>query len=178
MYDFLKRRYLSIRTRTRKSQITESAMQSVKRDCCRSIMISYYNLIGNPKNFLNTYETVVYLNCSPNRTVHPKGEKTISIMVGGSSSTRFTLAVTITMDGSKFSLFVIFKGTPGGSVERSLNSTLPDGIIGCVQPKAGMDNKTMTIWYNSVVKPYIAGYNGTTGLLLDDFNCHHSERFI
>ena len=129
-------------------------------------MISYCNLIGNPKYSLNMDETAVYLNCSPNRTVYPKGEKTVSIMFGRSSSTRFTLAVTIVMDGSKLPLFVIFKGTPGGNIERSLNSTLPDGIFGCVQPKAWMDNRTMTIWYNSVVKPYISGYNGTTGLLL------------
>ena len=48
-------------------------------------MTSYHNLIGNPKYLLNMDETAVYLNCAPNRTAHPKGEKTISIMVGGSS---------------------------------------------------------------------------------------------
>ncbi len=34
-YDFMNRRHLSVRTRTRRSQITESAMQSVKQDYCR-----------------------------------------------------------------------------------------------------------------------------------------------
>ena len=100
-------------------------------------MTSYCNLVGNPKYYLNIGETAVYLNCSPNRTVHSKGENTVSIMVGGSSSTRFALAVTI-----------------------------------------AMGNRTMAIWYNSGVEPYIAGYNSTTGLLLDDFKCNQSESFI
>ena len=63
---------------------------------------------------------------------------------------RFSLAATIAMDVSKLPLFVIFKGTPGGNVERSLTSILPDGIIGCVQPEAWMHSRTMTIGYNSV----------------------------
>ena len=133
VYEFLKRRNLCIRTRTRRSQITESAMQSVKRDYCRNLMTSYCNLISNPKYFLNKYETAVYLNCAPNRAVHLEGGKKFSCMIGGSSSMRFTLAVTIAMDGSKLPVFVIFKGTPGESVERSLSSVLPSGVIGCVQ---------------------------------------------
>ena len=109
VYDFLKRRNLSMRTRIHKSQITESAIQSGKRDYCRNIMIPYCNLIGNPKYFLKIDETAVYLNFSPNRSVHPKREKTVSIMVGGSLSTRFTLAVTIATDGRQLLLFVILK---------------------------------------------------------------------
>ena len=84
MHDFIKRRNLSMYNRTRKSLINESVMQSVKRDYSRNAMISYRNLIGNPKYFLNMDETAVYLNCTSNRTIHPKGEKIVSIMVGGS----------------------------------------------------------------------------------------------
>ena len=152
-------------------------MQLVKGDYCRNVMTSYCNLIGNSKYFLNMDETAVYVNCVRNRTVHPKGEKTVSIIVGGLSSMRFTLSATITIDGSKLPLLVIFKGTPVGSVERSLSSKLPAGIMSCVQSKAWIDNRTMTIRYNSVIKPYIAGYNGSTGLLLDNFKCHHNENF-
>ena len=43
-----------------------------------------------------------------------------SIMVGGTSSRRFTLAVTVAMDEAKLPLFVIFKGVPGGRIEKSL----------------------------------------------------------
>ena len=84
-------------------------MQSVKRDYCRNAMTFYCNLIGNPKSFINMDEAAVYLNCAPNRTVHLKGEKTVSATIKRSSSMRFTLSLPIAMDGSKLPLFVIFK---------------------------------------------------------------------
>ena len=58
----------------------------------------------------------------------------------------FTLAVTVEMDGTKISLLVIFKGKLGGSVDKQLPEIVPRGIIGCVQKKAWMDNRTMQIW--------------------------------
>ena len=65
----------------------------------------------------------------------------------------FALAATIAMDGSKLPSSVIFKGTPGDIVEISPTFIVSDSIIECVQPKTYMDNRTMTIQYNSVVKP-------------------------
>ena len=72
-------------------------------------MIPYCNLICNPKYSLNMDETAMYLNCAPNRTVHPKEEKTVSIMVGGPSSMRFKITVTIARDGSKLPTIAILK---------------------------------------------------------------------
>ena len=137
VYEFMKRRRLSVDTRTRKSQITAAAMQSVKQDFCRRLISSYNNTIGNPFLLVNMDETAVHLNCSPNRTVHPKGEKTVSIMIGGTSSTRFTLAFSVAMDGSKLPSFAIFKGVPGGRVDKSLADVLPRVVNGCVQRKGG-----------------------------------------
>lgn len=67
--------------------------------------------------------------------MHVKEERTVSIRVAASSSTRFPLAVSVAMDVTKLFLFVTFKRKPGGSVERSLPSILPIGVIGCVQSK-------------------------------------------
>ena len=72
-------------------------------------MIFYCNLIGNLKYFLSMDEIAVYINCAPNRTFHLKEEKTVYIVVRGSSSMRFTLAVTIEMDESELLKFVILK---------------------------------------------------------------------
>ena len=80
----------------------------------------------------------------------PKEERTVSIRVGGSSSRGLTLVVWVTMDGTKLPLFVKFKGKPGGSVERSLPSILSAGVIGCVQMKARMDDRTWVYGTNSV----------------------------
>ncbi len=99
----------------------------------------------------------------------------MSIMIGGASSAPFTLAVSVSMDGTKLPLFVIFEGKPGGTVEKQLPDTVPDCIVACVQRKALMDDLTMRIWYDRVYKPHISNCQGQSGLLLDDFFCHKSQ---
>ena len=153
-------------------------MQPVKRDFCRRLMTSFQSRISNPKYLINMDETAVHLNCTPTRTVHPKGEKTISINIDNSNTARITVAVSVAIDGSKFPLFVIFKGKPGGKIEKSLDVILPDGIVGCVQRKGWMENVTMDIWYNKVYRPYIAGFDGESGLLLDDFKVHKNSEIL
>ena len=122
MYDLMKRRNLSVWTRTRTSQILNAAMQLVKDAYCHRIMTSYNLRINNPKYLLNIDETAVYLKCSPKRTMYLKGENIVSVMIGGSSSMRFTLTVTVAMDRTKLPLFVIFKGKQVGTVEKQLTT--------------------------------------------------------
>ena len=99
------------------------------------------------KYLVDMGETAVCLNRSPTRTVHPKGERTIAIRIGSDTSSRFTLAVTVAMDGTKLPLFEIFKAKVGGSVEPDLPSILLAGLYGCVQPNAWMDERCMRMWY-------------------------------
>ena len=135
VHDFMKRRRLCVRVRTRKAQITNAAMQSVKQDYNQRIMTSFNTHIRDPHYLVNMDETAVYLNCSPSRTVHQEVGKTVSIMIGGTSSRSFTLAVTVAMVGTKLPLFVIFKGVTGGRIEKSLTGELPEGVVGFVQRK-------------------------------------------
>ncbi len=72
---------LSVRMRTRVSQITADAMQPVKQNSCKRIMTSFRNRINNPKFLVNMDETAVFLNCTPIRAVDPTGERTVSIRV-------------------------------------------------------------------------------------------------
>ena len=106
---------------------------------------------------MNMDGTAVCLNCSPSHSVHQKGEKTVSIMIGGTSSRRIPLAITVAMDGKKVSFFVIFKGFPGGRFEKSLTSELPESVVGCVQRNGWIYSRTTNIWYESVFKPYVSG---------------------
>ena len=66
-------------------------------------------------------------------------------------------------------LFVIFKGTPVGKVDKQLTALFPVRILGCAQKKGWVDNRTMRIWKDSVYGPYIASNSNNSGLLLDDF---------
>ena len=61
-YKFMKRIHLSVGTRTRKSHITNAAMQSVKQDFSRRLMTLYNGLIRIPRFLLNMDETAVFLN--------------------------------------------------------------------------------------------------------------------
>ena len=137
-------------------------------------MTSYKHRINDPHFLHNMDGTTVYPNCSPNRTVHMKGEKAVSVIMSGASSMRFTLAVTVAMDGMKLPLCVVFKGTPGRKVEKQLPDIIPAGILGCVQKKGWMDNRTMRIWNEQAYRPYIASNSNKLGLLLDDFVCQKS----
>lgn len=56
-------------------------------------------------------------------------------MIGETSATRFTLAVSITIDGTNLLSFVMFKGKPGGKIEKSLREIFPDRILGSMQNK-------------------------------------------
>ena len=93
---------------------------------------------------VNMDQTNVYFNCAPQTTVHRKGERTISVKIGGSSS-RLTLCVAVAMDGTKLPLFVVMKGQPGGRIEKQLHDLLPTGVFGCCQPNAWVDKRAMRI---------------------------------
>ena len=56
-------------------------------------------------------------------------------MIGKSNFERITVALSVALDGIKLSLFVIFKGKPGGRIEKSLPDIVPRGIVGYVQRK-------------------------------------------
>ena len=82
----IKRRCLCVRVRTRKREITKAEMHSVKQDYYRCIMTSFNTHIRDIHNRINKDETAVYLNGAPSRTVHQEGEKTVAVMIGGTSS--------------------------------------------------------------------------------------------
>lgn len=74
---FLSRNDLTVRVRTRVSQITDSVIQSAKFDYCRRVMTTYNMRVGNPKFLCNIDQTPLYMNCAPNLTVHRRSERTV-----------------------------------------------------------------------------------------------------
>ena len=99
-------------------------------------------------------------------------------MVVGSSSIKFTLSVIVSMNGTKLSFFVIFNGVPGGRVNKSLPSTISGGNIGCAQHKPWIDNRKISLCYDSVYKPYVTASNSHSVLLFGDFKCHSSPELL
>ena len=57
---------------------------------------------------------------------------------------------------------------PSGSVAKQLLNILPNRIIGCVQAKRQMDDRTMGPLYECVHKPYISSCERESGFLYED----------
>ena len=55
---------------------------------------------------------------------------------------------------------------------KTLRNILTEGVVGCGQPKGWMDNRTMSIWYELIYRPYVSQFDGEAALLLDAFVCH------
>ena len=80
---------------------------------------------------------MIYLNCALKPTVHLKGQKRFSVIIGASSSSRFTLTVIVVMDGTKLPLILIIKRKQKVAVEKRLQSILFQVAIGCVHENSG-----------------------------------------
>lgn len=69
----------------------------------------------------------------------------------------------------------VYKGKPGGRIEKREFSTFENGAFYTVQEKAWMDEKIMLKWVDKVLKPYVDTIG--TGIIcpilfLDSYRCH------
>lgn len=86
--------------------------------------------------FVNMDKTAVFFEAEQKRTVHYEGENTISIKIIGRNSRRMPVCVAVLSNAAKLPLFLIFIGQPGGCIELSLPSILPQNTFGFCQAKS------------------------------------------
>ena len=144
--NFISCRNLSSHTVTRVSQITDRTIQIFNHAYYRRFMTSHNCPISNSKHPITVDETAIHLNHYPKRSIQSNSSKTVTVNIEISSSTRFTLAASVAIDGSKLPLFGIFKTKPGRKVEKSLPDIFPCKILNCFQRKACIDDQTMEVW--------------------------------
>jgi hypothetical protein len=70
--------------------------------------------------FLNMDQTAVYYNSNHVTTVDFVRAKAIQVAVNDCKSKRVTAALTVASNGAKLRPFVVFKGRPGGRINREL----------------------------------------------------------
>ena len=75
-------------------------------------------------------------------------------------------------------MFVIFKGKHDGNIEKDLPSIMSAGMLGCTQNKAWWNERAVLKCYDSVKKPYIADYDGASGLLLGNCKVRTTESLV
>eukprot|EP00171_Calliarthron_tuberculosum_P014778 IDg14778t1 len=98
------------------------------------------------------------------------------ILIGGSEANR-TVCVTVAVNVTKLSFFVVFEAAPRGRIENSLAENLPEVVLGICQLKDWMDERRMHIWYKKIWKQNVEGRMGISMILLDYFLCHVQDEF-
>lgn len=89
-----------------------------------------------------------------------------------SSTMRIAMAVAVTASGVMLTPLLVFKGKPGGRIEREIVVYTTEGLF-AVQQKAWMDERMMLDWFDRILKPYVAtAPRGIHPFLLDSYRCH------
>ena len=99
---------------------------------------------------LNMDQTLVYFLMSPKKTLKIVGTKTVHVRSSTNNTKRATVAVTIAADGTVLPAAVIFKGKPGGRIEKTEFETFPHINHYHMQEAAWMDEKVMLAWVEGV----------------------------
>ncbi len=101
-------------------------------------------------------QTPVFFSMESKRTLELAGQKTIHMRSSTSDTKRATVAVTVTASGHQLPLTVIFKGEPGGRIERDEIKHYSAGPLYAMQKKAWMDEAVMLQWVDKILCPYIS----------------------
>jgi len=123
---------------------------------------------------MNMDQTPVYFSMGPKKTLAKKGEKTVHVRTSTSDTKRATVAVTICADGTVLPSVVIFKGKPGGRIEKTEFATVPPNHQYHCQAAAWMDEDVMIAWVDGPLKAHVeqAPPDVIPILILDSYRCH------
>ena len=110
----------------------------------------------------------------PDRTLDCVGAKTVAAKMMKVSLGRITCCLAVCADGTKLRPMLIFKGKPGGSVEKEFKNDDPAHPCCVVQENAWTDERAMLVWTEKTLKPHVETVpDGIVPLLLlDKHSCH------
>lgn len=143
-FRFMKRRNLSIRTRTTISQQLpadyEEKMVIFRTYCQNKITEKKIR----PEHITNMDEVPLTFDIPVNRTVEKTGTSTVSIRTTGNEKSSFTVVLGCQANGQKLPPMVIFK-------RKTLpKEKFPAGVIIKANPKGWMDEERMSEWLREV----------------------------
>ncbi len=96
--------------------------------------------MNNAKDYLfvNIYGTASYFETHLTYTECGKEAKVKSVSSRSNAMNRWTVSIAGTADGTKFSLFLMFRAAVNGPIVNSLHQIMPQGMQGCTQVKRWM----------------------------------------
>ncbi|KAI3362615.1 hypothetical protein L3Q82_001628 [Scortum barcoo] len=150
-FRFMKRRNLSIRTRTTISQQRpkdyEEKLAIFRTYCTNKINEKKIR----PEHITNMDEVPLTFDIPVNRTVEKTGTSAVSICTTGNEKSSFTVVLGCQANGKKLPPMVIFK-------RKTLpKEKFPVGVIIKANPKGWMDEEKMSEWLREV---YVKGPDG------------------
>ena len=174
---FLASHKYGIRIGTHVSQRAPSEVRQEAKDYVAGMRSStMQDPSRDPRFILNMDQTPVFFTMTPNTTIEKKGVKTVNIRSSTSTTSRISVALTVTASGDLLRPFLVFKGKPNGRIDKKeLKTFSPLGEY-TVQEKAWMDSVVMLRWIETILKPFLADTIVPAGirplLLLDSYRCH------
>ena len=178
VYRFLRRYNLSIRRSTHVGQRSEHVLDTRGAEYVKQLNEKFRagNIYSRAyrEEMVNMDQTAIYFESVPPTTVAKRGSNSVSIRKCNDTNQRATLCISVASCGHKLPLFIIFKAKPDKTIEKQIENILPDGMFGCCQENAWMDERCMNLWFEKIWLPYVQNKSATV-LILDDFKCHKQE---
>lgn len=162
-FRFMKRRNLSIRTRTTVSQQLpkdyQEKLANFRAYCKKKITEKKIR----PEHITNMDEVPLTFDIPVNRTVEKTGTRTVSIRTTGNEKSSFTVVLGCQANGQKLLPMVIFK-------RKTLpKEKFPAGVIIKANPKGWMDEEKMSEWLREIyVKRPDGFFHKSPSLLICD----------
>ena len=170
-FRFMRRRNLSIRTRTTVSQLLPKDYQeklATFRAYCKN-KITEKKI--HPEHIINMDEVPLTFDIPVNRTVEKRGTSTVSIRTTGNEKSSFTVVLACHANGQKLPPMVIFK-------RKTLpKENFPVGVVIKVNPKGWMDEEKMSEWLREIYVKRPGGFFHTVPSLLifDSMRAHFTD---
>ena len=170
-FRFMRRRNLSIRTRTTVSQLLPKDYQeklATFRAYCKN-KITEKKI--HPEHIMNMDEIPLTFDIPVNRTVEKRGTSTVSIRTTGNEKSSFTVVLACHANGQKLPPMVIFK-------RKTLpKENFPAGVVIKVNPKGWMDEEKMSEWLREIYVKRPGGFFHTAPSLLiyDSMRAHFTD---
>ncbi|XP_013880698.1 uncharacterized protein LOC106529748 [Austrofundulus limnaeus] len=170
-FRFMKRRNLSIHTRTTVSQQLPADYQEKLanfRTYCRN-KITEKKI--RPEHIINMDEVPLTFDIPVNRTVDKTGARTVNVRTTGNEKSSFTVVLACQADGQKLPPMVIFK-------RKTLpKENFPAGVVIKANSKGWMDEEKMSEWLREIYVKRPGGFFHTAPSLLiyDSMRSHITD---
>jgi hypothetical protein len=123
---------------------------------------------------INMDQTPLPFTYNAKKTLEIVGRRTIHVRKSTCDTKRATFAMTVTASGKVLKPLLVFKGRPGGRIEKREFPTYSNKMVYACQDNAWMDERVMLMWVKKVLQPYVldAPQHIVPILFLDSYRCH------